>query len=68
MGVGIPAPSEGREGGATECTQASADDGVALKEWMRMRAIGEVPENGCGMRAMFRRPVRWVALAAWDGM
>jgi hypothetical protein len=43
MGVRIPAPSEGREGGAVECTQASAGRGVALKECMRQRAIGGVP-------------------------
>jgi hypothetical protein len=43
MGVRIPAPSEGREGGAVECTQASAGRGVAPKECMRQRAIGGVP-------------------------
>jgi hypothetical protein len=42
-GVRIPAPSEGREEGATECTQAWAGGGVALEECVRQRAIGEVP-------------------------
>lgn len=68
MGVRIPAPSEGREGCAEECTQALADGRVALKECMRRRAVGGGPKMVAECVQCSRGRISWVALAASDGM
>jgi hypothetical protein len=48
MGVRIPAPSEGREEGATECTQAWAGR-CRTQRMYETASDWRRPKDGCGM-------------------